>query len=70
MEALVTGSSSRREKSEKHLYPTLEQSVDSRSPILPCGVTVAQMILDHFVMVRIHARQPLLPSVRAEPRGT
>ncbi len=25
---------------------------------LPRGVTVAQVILDHFVMVRIHARQP------------
>ena len=29
-----------------------------------------KMILDHFVMVRIHVRQPLLPSVRGEPRGT
>ena len=25
---------------------------------MPRGVTVAQVILDHFVMVRIHARQP------------
>jgi hypothetical protein len=25
---------------------------------LPRGVTVAQVTLDHFVMVRIHARQP------------
>jgi hypothetical protein len=27
--------------------------------LLPRGVTVAQVTLDHFVMVRIHARQPL-----------
>ena len=27
--------------------------------ILPRSVTVAQVILDHFVMVRIHARQPV-----------
>jgi hypothetical protein len=27
---------------------------------LPRGVTVAQVTLDHFVMVRIHARQPLM----------
>lgn len=27
--------------------------------VLPRGVTVAQVILDHFVMVRIHARQPI-----------
>jgi len=27
---------------------------------LPRSVTVAQVILDHFVMVRIHARQPFL----------
>lgn len=26
---------------------------------LPRGVTVAQMILDHFVIVRIYARQPI-----------
>jgi hypothetical protein len=26
--------------------------------LLPRGVTVAQVTLDHFVMVRIHARQP------------
>jgi hypothetical protein len=26
---------------------------------LPRGVTVAQAILDRFVMVRIHARQPI-----------
>ena len=28
--------------------------------LLPRGVMVAQVTLDHFVMVRIHARQPLL----------
>ena len=27
---------------------------------MPCGVTVAQQILDLLVMVRIHARQPTL----------
>jgi hypothetical protein len=33
----------------------------SRFPfLLPRGVTVAQVILDHFVMVRIHARQVVI----------
>jgi hypothetical protein len=27
--------------------------------MMPRGVTVAQVPLEHFVMVRIHARQPL-----------
>ncbi len=30
---------------------------------VPCGVTVAQQILDLLVMVRIHARQPLFPAI-------
>ena len=30
------------------------------APSLPRGVTVAQVTLDHFVMVQIHARQPAL----------
>jgi hypothetical protein len=34
---------------------------------LPRGVTVAQVTLDHFVMVRIHARQPSSP--RADLRA-
>lgn len=29
---------------------------------MPRGVTVAQVPLEHFVMVRIHARQPLDPA--------
>jgi hypothetical protein len=33
---------------------------DSWVSVLPRSVTVAQVILDHFVMVRIHARQPSL----------
>jgi hypothetical protein len=28
--------------------------------LLPRSVTVAQVILDHFVMVRIHARQLIM----------
>jgi hypothetical protein len=31
--------------------------VSEFSFLLPRSVTVAQVILDHFVMVRIHARQ-------------
>ncbi len=35
-----------------------ESTLSDQGPILPRGVTVAQVTLDHFVMVRIHARQP------------
>ena len=31
--------------------------VPNSPPFLPRSVTVAQVTLDHFVMVRIHARQ-------------
>jgi hypothetical protein len=34
--------------------------VSEFSFLLPRGVTVAQVTLDHFVMVRIHARQCLI----------
>jgi hypothetical protein len=34
--------------------------VSEFSFLLPRGVTVAQVTLDHFVMVRIHARQVVL----------
>jgi hypothetical protein len=34
--------------------------------LLPRGVTVAQVTLDHFVMVRIHARQVVVDCLRRE----
>jgi hypothetical protein len=41
-----------------HCHLRFRHDMVSEFPfLLPRGVTVAQVILDHFVMVRIHARQ-------------
>jgi hypothetical protein len=37
--------------------------------LLPRSVTVAQVILDHFVMVRIHARQLVLDEILTSHMG-